>query len=278
MPSLVPSESSQPSSMPSLVPSESLQPSSMPSVTPSVSAQPSFTRATKIMNLLLTVSSEDALDDENSPQGKAKLWVTNSPLQPGEDDAQIIQQYILAVFYYATGGAADWTDKEGWLGSETECEWDHVVCSGDVITQLRLFDNNLVGSIPTELGKLDNLVYLRLDRNDLTGGIPTELGDLDSLQGLFLNNNQLTGGIPTELGQLDNLEELWLDGNQLTGGIDAGICNLQQFYLYSLVADCTRWVVQGKAVISVSCVQVQEHEGLWRKRKSFNGRQGRGVD
>ena len=35
-------------------------------------------------------------------------------------------------------------------------------------------------------------------------------------------------------------------------------------------------IVQGKAVISVSCVQVQEHEGLGRK--SFNARQGRGVD
>ena len=34
-------------------------------------------------------------------------------------------------------------------------------------------------------------------------------------------------------------------------------------------------IVQGKAVISVSCVQVQEHEGLGRK--SFNGSQGKGV-
>ena len=44
--------------------------------------------------------------------------------------------------------------------------------------------------------------------------------------------------------------------------------------------DCifvTEMIVQGKAVISVSCVQVQEHEGLGRKRKSFNGSQGKGV-
>ena len=32
-------------------------------------------------------------------------------------------------------------------------------------------------------------------------------------------------------------------------------------------------IVQGKAVISVSCVQVQEHEGLGRKRN--DARQGR---
>ena len=168
MPSLVPSESSQPSSMPSLVPSESSQPSSMPSVSvaPSVSAQPSsssmpsFTRATKIMNLLLSadVLSEGALDNEDSPQGKAFLWVTTSPLQlqPGDNDAQIIQQYILAVFYYATNGAG-WKDNNGWLGSETECNWFRVDCIGGVVTKLKPYGNNLVGSIPSEVGSLDSL-------------------------------------------------------------------------------------------------------------------------
>eukprot|EP00984_Skeletonema_dohrnii_P029578 scaffold20320_cov112-Skeletonema_dohrnii-CCMP3373.AAC.9 len=174
-PSSMPSESLQPSSMPSLVPSESLQPSSMPSVAPSVSAQPSFTRATKILNLLLTVSSEDALDDEDSPQGKANLWVTTSPLQPGEDDAQIIQQYILAVFYYATGGAG-WNVKEGWLESSNECTWDHVDCSGDVVTHLSPAFNIWLGASQVKL-----VAWIVLE-NRLTGGIPTELGELDSLE------------------------------------------------------------------------------------------------
>ena len=109
-------------------------------------------------SLLLTVSSEGALDNEDSPQGQEFLWVTTTPLQPGEDDAQIIQQYILAVFYYATGGDG-WTNGNGWLGSETECNWFRVDCNGSgVVTQLYPpFGNNLVGSIPTELGSLDSL-------------------------------------------------------------------------------------------------------------------------
>ena len=109
-------------------------------------------------SLLLTVSSEDALNNKGSPQGKAFLWVTTSPLQPGtDDDAQIIQQYILAVFYYATGGAS-WTDNNGWLGSSNECTWDHVDCNdGGVVTRLYPFGNNLVGSIPSEAGSLDSL-------------------------------------------------------------------------------------------------------------------------
>jgi len=174
-PSLTPSESAQPSSMPSLVPSESPQPSSMPSGSPSASGKPSgapsgapsasgepsgapsSTRDKLMKSLLLTVSSKDALNNKGSPQEKALLWVTTSPLQPGTNDAQIIQQYILAVFYYATGGAG-WKDKEGWLESSNECTWEHVVCSGGVVvTELKPHVNNLIGSIPSEVGSLDSL-------------------------------------------------------------------------------------------------------------------------
>eukprot|EP00984_Skeletonema_dohrnii_P002021 scaffold677_cov77-Skeletonema_dohrnii-CCMP3373.AAC.3 len=200
-PSLVPSESSQPSSMPSGAPSASGQPSSAPSGAPSASGQPSgtpsgapsasgepsgapsSTRDKLMKSLLLTVSSEAALDNKDSPQGKASLWVTTSPLQlqPGEDDDQIIQQYILAVFYYATGGAG-WNDKEGWLESSNECTWDRVDCSGSgVVTKLLHLKNNLVGSIPTELGKLDGLEELELRHNKLSDSIPTELGELGRL-------------------------------------------------------------------------------------------------
>ena len=113
-------------------------------------------------SLLLTVSSEGALDDEGSPQGKASLWVTiddtiSPPLQPGtNDDDQIIQRFVLAAFYYATGGDG-WTNGNGWLGSSNECDWDHVVCSGGVVTQLSPYRNSLVASIPSEVGSLDSL-------------------------------------------------------------------------------------------------------------------------
>jgi hypothetical protein len=109
------------------------------------------------MNLLLTVSSEDALNNKGSPQEKAFLWVTTTPLQPGEDNDQITQQYILAVFYYATGGDG-WTNSNRWLGSSNECDWFKVVCNDSgVVTKLSPYGNNLVGSIPSEVGSLDSL-------------------------------------------------------------------------------------------------------------------------
>ena len=108
-------------------------------------------------SLLLNVSSKDALNNKGSPQEKAFLWVTTSSLQPGEDDDQIIQQYILAVFYYTTGGAG-WTNSNGWLESSNECVWFKVVCNDSgVVTELKPSINNLVGSIPSEVGSLDSL-------------------------------------------------------------------------------------------------------------------------
>ncbi len=92
-----------------------------------------------IKNLLLSanVSGSDSMNDENSPQGKALYWLTcqdsiNPPLQPGIDDAQIIQRYILAVFYYSFKGDG-WRNNSGWMGGSNECDWHKVECISGVV-------------------------------------------------------------------------------------------------------------------------------------------------
>jgi Leucine-rich repeat (LRR) protein len=45
-----------------------------------------------------------------------------------------------------------------------------------------------------------NLKLLYLDNNQLLGEIPKEIGKLVNLEWLCLNNNQLTGEIPKEIG------------------------------------------------------------------------------
>ena len=99
----------------------------------------------------------------------------------------------------------------------TEVElWGETYDIGTTDT-LDLYNQELTGSIPSEIGCLTNLTYLGLSENQLTGEIPSEIGNLTNLERLWLYNNQLTGEIPSEIGNLTNLTNLWLHNNQLTG-------------------------------------------------------------
>ena len=101
------------------------------------------------------------------------------------------------------------------------------------LQSLGLYVNNLSGPIPAALGRLGHLNYLDLQQNQLSGLIPVELGSLDSLTNLFLNSNLLAGHIPDTLGTLSHLRTLRLDQNQLSGGIPASLGNLTSLqYVY----------------------------------------------
>lgn len=91
---------------------------------------------------------------------------------------------------------------------------------------LSLWNNQLTGGVPSNLGNLSNVLYLDLDYNQLSGSIPPEVGDLANLQTLYLCNNQLSGPIPPELGNLPNLTWLYLYNNQLSGPIPPELGNL----------------------------------------------------
>ena len=93
-------------------------------------------------------------------------------------------------------------------------------------TTLGLFDSNLTGEIPSEIGRLINLTDIYLHSNELTGSIPSEIGQLTNLRYLWLSDNQLSGEIPSEIGQLTNLNSIWLHNNELSGHISESICNL----------------------------------------------------
>src|SRR5262249_38434032 len=80
------------------------------------------------------------------------------------------------------------------------------------LQELNLSENNL-RQVPGKLGQLNNLQVLHLDGNELRQ-IPWELGKLGSLQGLNLSRNQLKQ-VPWELGKLSSLQWLDLRENEL---------------------------------------------------------------
>ncbi len=59
------------------------------------------------------------------------------------------------------------------------------------LKELYLYDNQLTGIIPDELGNLTLLQKLYLDRNKLTGVLPVEIQKLSHLQILRIDNNEL---------------------------------------------------------------------------------------
>ena len=152
-----------------------------------------------------------------------QTWLNNIPDLSGvmrcEKSEENDDRSLLTRFYYVSNGP-NWINDTNWLSDTPLEEW-YGVSTDDQgrVTRLELLNNNLVGTIPKELGQLSNLKVLNLYDNQLAGSIPPELGQLTRLNLLSLWNNELTGSIPAELGQLSNLEELNLSGNKLTGSI-----------------------------------------------------------
>ncbi|KAI7750468.1 hypothetical protein M8C21_028939, partial [Ambrosia artemisiifolia] len=96
-------------------------------------------------------------------------------------------------------------------------------CSHYALEVLESDHNELNGSIPESIGKLNNLRVLSLQSNQFTGSIPKALERLRSLKVLDLSNNGLTGSVPSFLGKLTELD---LSQNKLSGSIPESLGRL----------------------------------------------------
>ncbi|KAK1367269.1 putative LRR receptor-like serine/threonine-protein kinase [Heracleum sosnowskyi] len=66
------------------------------------------------------------------------------------------------------------------------------------LTVLILRNNNISGSIPSDISELLSLNQLDLSFNNFSGRIPNSLFNMSSLQFLFLGNNKLSGTLPLQ--------------------------------------------------------------------------------
>jgi Leucine-rich repeat (LRR) protein len=145
---------------------------------------------------------------------------------------------LALVALYNSLGGADWDDNSNWLDETVFLEdWYGVTTSAaetGSVTRLDLSDNDLSGTIPSDIGNFGSIERLDLSDNNLSGTIPSDIGDLTSLEQLKLQGNSLSGSIPGAIGSLTDLKWLDLSNNSLSGSIPSAIGSLssvQRLYL-----------------------------------------------
>ncbi|CAL2264777.1 unnamed protein product [Prunus armeniaca] len=82
-----------------------------------------------------------------------------------------------------------------------------------------LYNNNINGNVPTEIGQLQFLHKLDLRLNNFSGSIPDQISNLKNLDTLDLSINHLAGKIPDSLKSLNFLSYLNVSYNDLEGPI-----------------------------------------------------------
>jgi hypothetical protein len=221
-----------------------------------------LSRKDAIISLLSSPNvTQDAalLLDPSTPQGQAFVWIVS------DDEAQVdpcsssssggssssgsnssnmdpTERYTMAVFYYATNDGS-WTRSDNWLSSASVCDWYGITCNSNSsssiqhVTEIRLPNNNVTGSLPPELGALREMSYFDVFLNKLNGVIPVaSLQQWTSLIMFNIENNTLAGGTAFDLlHTMHKIESFRTSFNYLTGTVpeyvfERPLSNLQQFW------------------------------------------------
>ena len=125
------------------------------------------------------------------------------------------------------------------------------------ISDLRLGQTSLEGTIPEEIFSLPNMWRLELHESGLSGTISPNITKLENLQILRLNNNGFTGTLPADFRSMTNLMTLSLHGNKFTGTVPSSICDLKKEHVLDLVqADCLPDPSTAKVSVSCDCCDV----------------------
>ena len=171
--------------------------------------------------------------------------IGDDPYAPTRSDS-----LALVALFNSTGGS-NWNQKENWLTGTLDT-WQNVTVENGRVVGLNFgWDNNMVGTLPNDIGNLTAIKWFIASGNDgLSGPIPTSIGNLTNLETLGFYNCSLTGTIPNEIlnlnklalielsfnnfgaapmpnfGQLPLLRNLVVEDCNFTGDIPAGLSNL----------------------------------------------------
>jgi len=219
-------------------------PSLYPTLEPT--APPTKRLYSEYIDFLSNVSEKKLLTTTDTPQYKALQWIYHYDIAGRRplSNPRLYQRYIAAVFYFSTSLAEEeWSDcfegdmlctgnsKHPWLGEEDECDWyGFEECDEyDFVKRFVFLDNqndqgevisgaNLHGTLPSELGYLENLTELSIARNPMLKSIiPSTFSKLTNLISWNFYSNGLTGPLHEKLFEnMTNLKELYFGYNNFS--------------------------------------------------------------
>jgi Leucine-rich repeat (LRR) protein len=107
------------------------------------------------------------------------------------------------------------------------------------LNQFSLQNNFLTGTIPKDLGEINDLTDLTLNDNSFSGSIPKSFVHLLNLEILFLQNNQLTGSLP-DFDYTYTLTNVDVTNNLLTGMLPSSFIKFPKLNTFSASSNCFR--------------------------------------
>ncbi|CAN4123010.1 unnamed protein product [Withania somnifera] len=98
----------------------------------------------------------------------------------------------------------------------------------DDLESLIIFGDNITGTLPLEMSQLASVKYVNLSYNNFSGPFPREiLLGLINLESFDIYNNNFTGELPTEFIKLKKLQTLHLGGNYFHGEIPEAYSHIE---------------------------------------------------
>lgn len=204
-----------------------------PSAPPTNSEAPTSENNIVLKNFVekeLSFATKDKLADPYSAQYRALSWMKNDSKLTEYSYNRLIQRFVLATFYFDTGGPIRWSRADNWLTETHECSWfmkkpnGETNCMNGTLHHFIMDRNGLGGSLPEELSLLKDLKSLNLGLNSLTGTIPGIIfRGMPHLLRLTLYGNMISGTLPTEVGALTSLERMEIFTNGLKGPLPSEI-------------------------------------------------------
>jgi len=175
-------------------------------------------RGLDIVTHLATISGMHALVDVTTSQYKAACWLIYDDVKNlNASSTNLVQRYVLGLLYTSTNGPS-WYISDSFLSGKDECNWYGVACSNKRVSQLRLSNNNLNGTLVSELYALNDLEVVDMSFNFLFGTVPYGLSRLRNLSYIGLYLNSLNGTLPDDFFS-DSLQQIVISHNLFSGSI-----------------------------------------------------------